>query len=174
MSKLRVDQTIDKETRLKAHSALKRFLACEIDSNDYECEYPSHARLFGPANPDRAIRAIFGISWTWFDDLTPHKLEREHALPPETQELADRCLLFLESDREYEWREDNFIKVDSTRSIRTTLGLNRTRLSVEQTFESLLAQPEGDTTVWPFFRRTDYLQCAKPKPDHQLTTGEHA
>jgi hypothetical protein len=148
---------IDKETRLKAHNALKRFLVCEIDSNDYECEYPSHAKLFGPANPDRAIKAIFGISWSWFDDLTPHKLEREHALPSETQQLADRCLLFLESDREYEWREDNFIKVDFTRTVLTTLGLNRSSPPVEQTFANLLAQPEGDASVWPFFRQDDFI-----------------
>jgi hypothetical protein len=157
MSKLSIDQMIDKETRLKAHNALKRFLACEIDSNDYDCEYPSHAKLFGPANPDRAIKAIADMSWYWYDDLSPHKLEGEHKLDTEAQDLAERCCAFLASDYEYEWRETKFVISGFPAPQLTTLGLVRTGLPLMETIASHLDQPEGDASVWPFFRRSDFI-----------------
>jgi hypothetical protein len=157
MSKLSVDQMMDKETRLRAHNALKRFLDCEIDSNDYACEYPSHAKLFGHANPDRAIKAIGDMSWYWYDDLNPHKLEGEHRLDSEVHDIAVRCCMFLASDCEYEWRETKFAVSGFPAPQLTTLGLVRTGLPLMEALASHLDQPEGDASVWPFFRQSDFI-----------------
>jgi hypothetical protein len=44
---------------------------------------------------------LFGESLS--HDFFPHRLNGKEALPSKFREMADRCLLFLQSDLEYEW-----------------------------------------------------------------------
>jgi len=153
---------IDRQARTEALTALKRFLSCETTNDEYECEYP-YPRAWGKkASSDPAIKAIHGMSWNWFDDFNSHKLEREYELDSEVQAIADRCCQFLSSDCEYEWKETNFMKTGFTRSVLTTLGLTRTVPQIEEQIAHHLDQPEGDASVWPFFRNEDYV-AAKSK-----------
>jgi hypothetical protein len=146
---------VDRQARDEARAALQRFLNCEITNDDYESEYPL-PELFGrKESKDIAIKAIHGMSWNWFDDFNAHKLEGEYELDSETREIANRCCQFLAESYEYEWRESNFMSTGFTRSLLITLGLIPRVPSVEERIANYLDQPEGDASVWPFFRRSD-------------------
>lgn len=147
---------IDHQTRIEAFNALRRFVACETTNDDYESEYPLPEPLGRKWSADRAIRAIYEFSWSWFDDFYPHKLEGKHALNDETMRVAERCLLFLQSDAEYEWTETRFIKLGTLLSNLVTLGLTHRHLSLDEQLFAHLDQPAGDSSAWPFFRRRDY------------------
>jgi len=147
---------VDEQARREALTALQRFLACETTNDEYEDEYPP-GTLFGKkASSDPAIKAIHTMSWNWFDDFNNHKLEREYELDPESRTVADRCVAFLRSNFEYEWHENNFISTSFMASVLTTLRLVPTVPSVEERIKNHLDQPEGDASVWPFFRRDDF------------------
>jgi hypothetical protein len=52
---------------------------------------------------DRAVRDIRLFASSLFDDIYPHRLKGEHAIPEPSQRVVDRCLLFLRTDVEYKW-----------------------------------------------------------------------
>ena len=159
---------LDRTTRAEAFLALRRFVFGDITNDDYESEYPL-PELFGrKASSDRAIRAIYEMSWSWFDDFHSHKLEGEYALDDETRRVAHRCLLFLQSDVEYRWKETRFIKAGTMISNLLTLGLTRTRLSLEEQLAAHLDQPDGDAFAWPFYRREELEAAASQFPPTQL------
>ena len=152
---------VDHGARAKAFQSLRRFVACETTNDEYEDEYPL-PELFGRRrSSDRAVRAIYEFSWSWFDDIYPHKLEGKHSLTEEAGLIAERCLLFLQSDLEYEWKEGRFIGNGSVSSVLVTLGLTQYCLSLTEQLAAHLDQPEGDASVWPFFRKTDYDKVVK-------------
>jgi hypothetical protein len=117
-----------------------------------------------------AIRAVYEFSWYWFDDLSTHKLDGVHALSSETRNLADRCVLFLQTGFEYEWKGFKFIGaftdflagICAQSSEIITLGLveppslHPSALSFDKELAAWLNQPEGDAAVWPFYRLSDY------------------
>jgi len=147
---------IDRPSRIEAFEALSKFVAGETTNDDYESEYPL-PELFGrKSSLDPAIGAIYEMSWSWFDDFHPHKLEGAYALDEETMQIAQRCLAFLQSDAEYRWKETRFIKVGSMISNLVTLGLVRRHLSIEERLAAHLNQPDGDASCWPFFSRGEY------------------
>jgi hypothetical protein len=146
---------IDREARQLALNALHRFLNCETDSDEYEAEYPLPVLFGRKESKDRVIQAVYSMSWNWFDDVYPHKLDHECALELEIQQIADRCLLFLASDLEYEWHENNFMQTGYTGSVLTSLNIIQRVPSVVERISNHLDQPEGDAAVWPFFRSAD-------------------
>jgi hypothetical protein len=152
---------IDTQARHEALLALERFLACETTNDEYESEYPLPELFRRKESKDLAIKAIHSMSWNWFDDLNNHKLEHEYELDPETKAIAERCRLFLGTSFEYEWRETNFMSTGFTSSVLTTLGLSRTRPTVEERVANHLDQPEGYAAVWPFFRNEDFLAATQ-------------
>ncbi|MGA3133322.1 MAG: hypothetical protein ABSD59_21185 [Terracidiphilus sp.] len=158
---------VDRERREGAAIALRRFLDYEIDNIEYENEY-SNATLDGPFQrlfgkhriEDRALRAISDFTWCFYDDFHAHKLDGEHALSEEALTIANRCILFLKSEYEYEWHETSLLMVESNFTPRGILNLNPppefTPRTLTQHLSALLRQPEGDASVWPFFRRSNY------------------
>jgi hypothetical protein len=147
---------VDQNARLEAAQALRRFLNCQTTNHDYESEYPL-AELFGrKRSKDPAIQSVYELSWYWFDDLVTHKLEGRYELSREMHEVGERCLLFFHTSLEYEWRETRFIGSDVQPSNLITLGLADNHLTIAEQLSAHLNQPEGDASVWPFFRREDY------------------
>ncbi len=147
---------IDREYRDKAVRAVRRFLDCEIDNIDYENEYPAPTLFSKRRIEDHAIQAIAELTWNWYDDFSAHKLEGIHALSSEMRAIGERCVLFLTSDAEYEWREHRFIGTGAYHSDLISLDLNPTPLPASESLSAHLDQPEGDASVWPFFRSADY------------------
>ncbi|MCL2661475.1 MAG: hypothetical protein FWD64_13285 [Acidobacteriaceae bacterium] len=152
---------------------MRRFLCCETTNDEYDAEYP-HPEMFGRcSNADPAIRAIWNISWFWYDDIETHKLEGKHELTPETKEIAERCCLFLASDSRYKWRKTKFTSIGGIVtgifcSVFTALRLKRTRPTVYGEFAQFLNQPEGDASVWPFFRRDELVAAQQA---HEAVKG---
>jgi hypothetical protein len=147
---------VDFETRAVAACALQRFLDCDTTNDDYESEYPL-PELFGRKwSSDLAIRAIYEFSWSLFDDINTHRLEGKYALNEETERVGRRCVLFLRSSAEYEWREAKFIKAGALLSHLVTLNLMDRPLTLEEQLAAHLNEAEGEAAVWPFFRHSTY------------------
>jgi hypothetical protein len=83
------------------------------------------------------------------------------ALDAPGQALFERCLLFLESEREYEWPQDRFDRTWGTIPVIhvLTLGLTwvftRWKIERNQRFLDNL-RSSGDLDVWPFLQFADY------------------
>lgn len=168
---------VDLEVRKKAAQAVRRFLDCQTTNDEYEAEYPLPGLFEKNRTTDMAIRAVYASSWYWFDDLSTHKLDGVYVLTPETKKLAERCVLFLQTGFEYEWKRSKFIGaftdilagICAQISKVITLGLvepsrHPSALSFDEEFAAWLNQPEGDASVWPFYRLSDYesaLQSAE-------------
>ena len=146
---------IDRDTRLQAAKAVQRFLDGETNNEDYLSEYPSPPML-GRRGKDPAIRAVYEFSWNWYDDFHTHRLEGEYQLPQETRAIGRRCVLFLKSDLKYEWRKANFMWTGIHLPNILRLGRRHKPDTLDEKLAAHLAQPEGDASVWPFFRMSDY------------------
>jgi hypothetical protein len=152
---------VDHPVRTEAVYALRRFIDCFITNDEYESEYPL-PEIFGCKwSDDRAIRAIYEFSWSWFDDFDSHRLEGKYALPDDFSHVAERCVLFLKTDCDYEWQEGKFIGSGLQPSRLITLGLMTHRLPIDEQLAAHLDQPEGHAHVWPFFRLADYEIASK-------------
>jgi len=148
---------VDQGARLEAARALQRFLHRQTTNDDYESEYPILVGLFRKKrSQDPAIQSVYEFSWNWFDDFVSHKLEGRYELSHEMREVGERCLLFFHTSLEYEWRETRFIGSGVQPSNLITLGLATNHLTIGEQLSAHLDQPEGDASVWPFFRREDY------------------
>jgi len=156
---------VDREARQQAAHAVRRFLDCETTNDVYESEYPLHW------SQDLAIRAIYELSWSWFDDFNAHKLEGKYELPVEMRMIGERCALFLGSGHEYDWKEFKFISTGIfSRSELITLGLTDHQVGINESLAAYLDEPQGDATVWPFFRASDHNWLCFPQRmnDNQL------
>jgi hypothetical protein len=160
---------IDRQARTEAVHALRRFIDCATTNDEYESEYPL-PEIFGRRwGGDRAIRAIYEFSWSWFDDFDSHRLEGKYALPDDFSPVAERCVLFLRTDCDYEWKEEKFIGSGLQPSHLLTLGLMTHRVAIDEQLAAHLDQAEGEAHVWPFFRLADY-EIASKKPSSALLT----
>lgn len=151
---------IDREARMEAARAVRRFLDCVTNNEEYLSEYPSPPS-FGRRGKDPAIRAIYEFTWNWCDDFDTHRLEGEHRLDEEARGIGWRCVLFLESDIEYEWRKVNFMWTGIHILDILRLGRRHKPATLDEKLAAHLAQPEGDASVWPFFRNSDYRAVLK-------------
>jgi len=144
---------IDRKCRDEAVSAVRRFLGCETDNIDFENEYPEKT----PDDP--AIRVLSDFFWNLYDDFHSHKLDGEHTLSDEGRAICERCIIFLNSDAEYEWHETRLMfptRASSGEIIVLDLSGAETPRTLAEYLQTYLDQPEGDASVWPFFRRSDY------------------
>lgn len=141
---------IDRAKRDRLAEALRHLLSGRIDNlafDDLDC--PGGVT----ESDDGAIFEVFYSVWLCYDDFHPHPLrltdgERLH---------FERCILFLHSDNEFEWRWHKLSGVvHHLRRVADDLTGHR--------FNLRCVQPEGDRAVWPFFRREDYdraLECPR-------------
>jgi hypothetical protein len=132
---------IDRARRDRLAEALRQLLSGRIDNlafDDLDC--PGDIT----ESEDRALSEIFYFVWPCYDDFRSHPLELTDG-----QRLdLKRCVLFLNSDAEFEWPRRGWRVVDCLR-----------RLADEATgrrFGWWSATTGGEVSVWPFFRRPDY------------------
>jgi len=135
---------------------LQRFVEGATTNRAYIQEYPYVGR-FWRRHRDRALVALYTMTWNFYDDFEEHTLEGKFALPDEGLQLAARCLLFLATTLEYEWRTTSFNRIDWRERIpflrRAPETDHATRL------ERFLREPEGNAAVWPFYRESDYREA---------------
>jgi hypothetical protein len=104
---------IDKERRKKLGFHLRQISVGLITNDDFEEAigddvtdgwlpeqyYRSKRAKFD----DPVILPMLSLCWGLYDDTRRHKLIGKDALNPEAKKVIARCILFLRSDREYEW-----------------------------------------------------------------------
>ncbi len=135
---------IDRPNRDRLAEALRHLLSGCIDNlafDDLDC--PGGIT----ESEDRAIFEVFYAVWPCYDDFHSHPLQLTDG-----QRLDfKRCILFLHSDNEFDWPSKSGGVGDYLRGLANNLTGQRFRLCA--------VEPEGDVSVWPFFRREDYCRA---------------
>jgi hypothetical protein len=147
---------VHREARDQAAKALERFLQCETSNEEFDHEYTEIART-AKRQTDRALKAVYGFSWNLYDDFEEHKLDGAYELDEPVRAIAERCVVFLRSDYEYEWRKADFFGIDWRRMAARVLPWIRWEADPLKRFELFMAEPTGEVSVWPFYRREDYV-----------------
>lgn len=118
-------------------------------------------------NDDPIIIPMLELCWGLYDDTRRHKLIGSSKLSSEALKVIARCILFLHSDKEYEWPyfdvKPRFTLVDFLLAI-LTFGHNLKSIISEQEQFYLEWQRLGDFDIWPFFRHADYDSQLKSQP----------
>jgi hypothetical protein len=89
---------VDREARSDLATSLLRLVSGEMTNDEFDRGYDGWRK-----SPDVAITEIAKFGWGLYSDLHPYKLKGRNAVSGETRQMAQRALLFLETDREYEW-----------------------------------------------------------------------
>ena len=119
---------------------------------------------------DPIIRPMLELCWGLYDDTRNHKLVRGDALSKESLKIIARSILFLTSEKEYEWPYFNtnnpllrFSWEDLILSI-LTLGHHYRDKKEEHIISYYEWQKSGEYEVWPFLKKSDYEDQLKFPP----------
>jgi hypothetical protein len=119
---------------------------------------------------DPIIQPMLELCWGLYDDTRNHKLVRSDVLPEQALKIIARCILFLHSDKAYEWQYFNtnnpllrFSLTDIILSI-LTLGHHYRNKREKHIISYYEWQKTGDYEVWPFLRNQDYEEQLKKHP----------
>jgi hypothetical protein len=116
-------------------------MAASITNKEYERRYPT-------SKADPALWAVYSHLWFCYSDVTEHRLIGRYGLTEENRRLLERCVLFLESDHEFQWPPPKFrLRYGICRLLGFGHVLRR---------REALELSAGDLEVWPFFKKTDY------------------
>lgn len=137
---------VNRGKRDLARHLVEKFLAGEITNDDLVNDYPCREK------DDRVIVAIYDRLWGFWDDRHTHKLTGKHELTPEARALFERCIVFLNSDLEYEWPPLEWRSF--SQAFLRLIGLRRIadRRGDEWTQK---VRKIGKWEVWPFIRKED-------------------
>lgn len=101
---------------------------------------------------DKGVRAVENVFWYCYDDLREHNNSGKHKLTEESENQIKRFILFLKSDKEYEWNDAKFI--DSIKWLLNLITFGLYPKNLEETDKSRYAI--GDDQVWPFFSQDEF------------------
>lgn len=92
---------INRPQRAKLSQDLRRLVTGRMTNDDFDDLYHDGYEL----SEDSGVRAVagFGSGLYSSDVLWPYRLKGRHRVSEEARRAACRCVLFLRSDREYEW-----------------------------------------------------------------------
>lgn len=97
----RITGDIDRQQRDKLSQDLRRLVTGRMTNDEFDEAYFDEYE----SSPDTAVREIatFGYGLYSSDVLMPYRLKGRHRVPDDVRQAACRCMLFLRSDRPYEW-----------------------------------------------------------------------
>ncbi len=133
---------VNRDKRALARSLIQRFLSGEITNDEFNDDYPID-------KADPALEAIYWNLWLYYSETHSYKLQGEHRLGADGEQLFQRCVRFLASGLEYEWPRYEWISLKYT--LLRFVGLGRL---IDRKFDEFKSR--GDFDVWPFLRRGDY------------------
>lgn len=87
---------IDRAARDQLALDLRRLASGRITNDAFDEARPE-------TTPDRAVREIGEWGYRLYDDFRTYRLTGKYRLPSKTRRAAARAVLFLRSDRPYEW-----------------------------------------------------------------------
>jgi hypothetical protein len=132
---------IDRQARDSAANALRDFMKGSISNRECERRYPR-------SKGDPAVWSIYSYIWFFYSDSSEHVLSGKHSLTQEGLAFMERCLLFLQSDLDFQWPNT---KVHIWYPVLRLIGLGGI---VNRRIEKQMSV--GDKEVWPFLRKADY------------------
>jgi hypothetical protein len=143
---------IDREARNQAAETIRHYVCGTITNRDFEKRYPT-------SKTDPIICALDDSLWASHEDIFAHKLGGENAMRKDFKDRVPRWLVFLYSDREYQWpriRDAAFrdLPADSWfgNMVRRLFGWEE---------RSVAFMAHGDYDVWPFLRREEFQDALK-------------
>jgi hypothetical protein len=173
---------VDRERRVKLANHL-RHLSIGLISNDEfeELIMDDVSDGWSPENYHRSNRAkkrdedpiikpMLELCWGLYDDTRNHRLVGNDELNKNALKIIARSILFLHTDKEYEWPYFN----SQSPLMRFTLGELMLSLLTfghyyrdkreEQIVSFYEWQKVGDYGVWPFFKKSDYENQLTSQP----------
>ncbi len=130
------------EKRRKAAQLLLDFYKGRITNDQMDDAWPRDAE-------DPALSKLFWFKWGMYSDLREEYIKTELRRNYLTAKAIHRCLVFLNSELEYEW---------------VGFGLSRGLVPrILELFDKHRREINraGDQSVWPFYRKEDYTQARK-------------
>lgn len=141
---------IDRDHRDLYAEHLRHFAAGIMSVEEYE----ALTKEFAFATKDRACK-IYWTVWTLYDDFRTERLRGEWKLTGQRRKAVACCVLFLYSDKEYEWPEEG-------NSLLNLLTLGWWGRRLEKVWWQKLGR-SGEWDCWPFLCCED-LEAAKRTP----------
>src|SRR5436309_2322947 len=95
------------EARCRLKEALDDLITGRITTWQFERTYYEMK-----SSSDLAVAEISEFSSGLYSDLLPYRISKHYSIRPESRSIAERCLLFLQTDLEYGWPRapDLFLK----------------------------------------------------------------
>jgi len=87
------------EARARLQSALSDLVTGRITTWEFDKLHRHEMKC----SPDRAVAEIADFGWSLYSDLLPYRITKHYSIKPEIRSIAERCLLFLQTDLEYGW-----------------------------------------------------------------------
>ncbi|MDO8287675.1 MAG: hypothetical protein Q7T44_00500 [Parvibaculum sp.] len=146
--------TIDRTARNYAADLIRWFRDCRISNDEFYDQWPIRSE-------DAGLTAIWRELWFTYSDLKNHTLSGKYSLDAEDAAIYERCILFLQSDKEYVWPElKGFLPggigwLFLILSLGVLLPLHRW---IKRRNKAALDhfRAAGDYEVWPFISKADY------------------
>jgi hypothetical protein len=145
---------INRQPRDKLSAQLKRYLCGRI----------TNWQLDDTADdlPDDGAFAISDVVYLTYSDLPEFKAIGDKRVDGKTRKTYERCILFLDSNLEYEWPDwvskpiPFFVWL---RNMFTSSGRAEIKIREAEAIEAW--RSAGEVEVWPFIRREDYDEALK-------------
>ena len=149
---------VDRIQRDAASRVLRSFIDGAITNDEFEAQFPR-------SEEDSALPAIKANVWMLYSDLHRHKLTGKHEPNAETRALLERCVLFLETNLEFEWPVPKI----GLSNILPNLWLQaKARLGGSPSRETPQSR-EGDEDVWPSSEGGTTMRASLPRQDADET-----
>ena len=142
---------IDRAARIQLADAIRALAGGLITDDQFEARIPDSL--------DPAIHEIFANgAWFLYSDLYEHKLRGSRRLPDQDRPEIARWILFLKTERSYDWPVPNRI----SRLAQAILSLV-TLGAAGQIFHHWFKR-NGHFEVWPFIDRAHYQDALSARP----------
>ena len=134
----------DRKSRDEMAEAVRALVSGRISNDEFESRAPVRSS-------DPVLWEVFwGGTWTLLSDLRRHKLRGEHLLDELDRRIVSRWVLFLRTDKPYEWPT----LTRRQRIAHSLAGILTFGLS-SKLYRRHFAK-HGDFEVWPFISRRDF------------------
>ena len=119
---------------------------------------------------DPIIIPMLELCWGLYDDTRSHKLKGRDKLSDESLKIIARCILFLQTDLEYEWpyfdTMSPFFHFSLAEDVLTflTFGYYYRKKREEKELAYREFKKLSNFHIWPFFKEENYKDLLKKQP----------
>ena len=92
------EEMVHRDARTELATCLQRLVSGDMTNDEFDSRYDRWENT-----GDAAVAEIARFGWGLYSDSHPYRLKGGYAVSEDDRQLADRAVLFLQSDLEYEW-----------------------------------------------------------------------